>query len=98
LLPGGERDVQSKLIPRCTAEGQYRHPGRKHIADGESRGELPAWSLNIDAHLRSVLPGRSVTVPIPEQSRCSASSPDYLADFDQVRARERRVWLTLSGE
>jgi secondary thiamine-phosphate synthase enzyme len=92
-------DVLSNLIPTCTAEGQYRHPGPKHIADAESRGEHPAWSLNVDAHLRSVLLGRSVTVPIAEAVPVLGEfGRIYLADFDQVRARARTVWLTLIGE
>lgn len=92
-------DVLSKLIPTCTAEGQYRHPGPKHIADAESRGEHPAWSLNVDAHLRSVLLGRSVTVPITKSVPALGEfGRIYFADFDQVRARARIVCLTLVGE
>jgi secondary thiamine-phosphate synthase enzyme len=89
-------DALSKLIPTCTAEGQYRHPGPRHIADAESRGELPAWSLNVDAHLRAVLLGRSVTVPIADAAPVLGEfGRIYVADFDQIRERARTVWLTL---
>jgi thiamine phosphate synthase YjbQ (UPF0047 family) len=49
-------DVLEALIPRCRREGQYLHPGPEHIEYVvEALGELPAWSLNTDAHLRSCL-------------------------------------------
>jgi secondary thiamine-phosphate synthase enzyme len=92
-------DILTTLIPTCTAEGLYRHPGPKHIADAESRGEHPAWSLNVDAHLRSVLLGRSVTVPIAGAAPVLGEfGRIYFADFDQVRARARTVGLTIIGE
>ena len=49
-------DVLTKIIPTCTAEGQYLHPCQNHVKiAGELRNELPSWSLNTDAHLRSVI-------------------------------------------
>jgi secondary thiamine-phosphate synthase enzyme len=92
-------DVLTRLVPTCTAEGQYKHPGPKHIADAESRGEEAAWSLNVDAHLRSVLLGRSVTVPVADgQLVLGEFGRLYFADFDQVRARQRTVWVTILGD
>jgi secondary thiamine-phosphate synthase enzyme len=92
-------DVVSKVIPTCTGEGQYRHPGPKHIADAEARGEDAAWSLNVDGHLRSVLLGRSVTVPVHDGRLVLGEfGRIYFADFDQVRDRPRTAWLTFIGE
>lgn len=49
-------NILSDLIPTCLTEGQYLHPGPKHIEiASRERSEEPSWSLNTDAHLRSVL-------------------------------------------
>lgn len=53
-------DVFEKIIPKYRKEGQYLHPGPKHIKHAtENLNELEVWSLNTDAHLRSCLLGRS---------------------------------------
>src|SRR5450759_3663221 len=60
-LPQDLVDIMEKLVPQCLVEGQYRHPGPKHIdfAMNEAK-EVGEWtSLNTDAHLRSVFFGRS---------------------------------------
>ena len=56
-------NVLTHIIPTCLTEGQYLHPGPKHIQAAAGRDELPSWSLNTDAHLRSVLMGRSSLHP-----------------------------------
>jgi len=62
------------------------------------RQEEHWWSLNTDAHLRSVIMGRSVTVPIENGELVLGQfGRIYFADFDQVRARERTVRLTVTG-
>lgn len=89
----------STIFPTCTTEGQYLHPGPEHIriADTE-RDERAFWSLNTDAHLRSVLLGRSVAVPLIDgQLQLGEFGRIYFADFDQVRARERTVRVSLVG-
>ena len=87
------------LIPTCRTEGQYRHPGPKHIAAAAGRDELPSWSLNTDAHLRSVILGRSETVPVVDGAMMLGDfGRIYFADFDQVRARERTVRVQIVGE
>jgi secondary thiamine-phosphate synthase enzyme len=93
-------DILGKLAPNCTAEGQYRHPGPEHIAGAVSeRSEEPWWSLNVDAHLRSVLLGRSESIPIIDgELGLGEFGRIYFADFDQMRARERQVHITLMGE
>jgi thiamine phosphate synthase YjbQ (UPF0047 family) len=47
--------ILDRLAPTCRTQGQYHHPGPRHIEAATGRGEEPAWSLNTDAHLRSVL-------------------------------------------
>lgn len=92
--------VLEKLVPTCRTMGQYLHPGPKHIEIGQrERSELPSWSLNTDAHLRSVLMGRSVNVPlVGGKLTLGEFGRIYFADFDQVRARERTVRVHVVGE
>lgn len=91
--------VLEKIIPTCRTEGQYLHPGPKHIEIAKrERAEEPAWSLNTDAHLRSVLLGRSVSVPlVGGKMTLGEFGRIYFADFDQVRARERTVRVQVVG-
>jgi secondary thiamine-phosphate synthase enzyme len=93
-------DVLAKIVPTCTAEGQYHHPGPKHIAGAiAERDEQPWWSLNVDGHLRSVLVGRSETIQVAGGALALGEfGRIYFADFDQVRARPRTVLVTLMGE
>lgn len=89
----------SKIFPACSTEDQYHHPGPLHIKiAGDERNEEAHWSLNTDAHLRSVLLGRSVCVPVIEGVlQLGEFGRVYFADFDQVRARERTVRFTVTG-
>ncbi|BBB49768.1 secondary thiamine-phosphate synthase enzyme YjbQ [Pelolinea submarina] len=92
-------NVLSKIVPTCTSEGQYLHPGPMHIADATRRNELPSWSLNTDAHLRSIIMGRSESIPIIDgKLELGEFGRIYFADFDQVRARERNVHFQIVGE
>lgn len=85
--------VMEKLFPTCLSNGQHGHPGQKHIEiAGRERGEEPWWSLNTDAHLRSVLLGRSESIPfLNGKMQLGEFGRIYFADFDQVRARQRTV-------
>lgn len=94
-------NVMEKLIPTCRSEGQYMHPGPKHIDFAMNEvGEVGEWTcLNTDAHLRSYIFGRSESIVI-ENGR-----PDlgefghvYMIDWDQVRERERMVQIQIIGE
>lgn len=83
----------STVFPTCTTDGQYLHPGPEHIriAEGE-RDEKGWWSYNTDAHLRSVVLGRSVTIPIVEGvAQLGEFGRIYFGDLDQLRARTRTV-------
>ena len=92
-------NVLNKIIPTCTNEGQYLHPCQKHIEDAARlRGEHASWSLNTDALLRSVIMGRSVTVPIIDgEVQLGEFGYIWFADFDQVRARERKAIVQVMG-
>ena len=93
-------NVLNKIVPTCRTEGQYLHPGPKHIEIAErERNEKACWSLNTDAHLRSVIMGRSETIPIVNGKMILGESGRiYFADFDQVRARRRTVNIQIIGE
>jgi secondary thiamine-phosphate synthase enzyme len=92
-------NILEKVIPTCRTEGQYLHPGPMHIKAAAGRDELACWSLNTDAHLRSVLLGRSQSIPVIEgEMQLGEFGRIYFADFDQVRARERMVRIQIVGE
>ena len=99
LLMQDLADVLEKIIPTCRTEGQYLHPGPMHIKAAAGRDELASWSLNTDAHLRSVLMGRSQSIPVVDgEMQLGEFGRIYFADFDQVRARERLVRVQIVGE
>lgn len=99
LLMQDLANVLTNIIPTCTTEGQYLHPGPKHIEAATLRGELPSWSLNTDAHLRSVIMGRSQSIPVVDGGLVLGEfGRVYFVDFDQVRARERIVRVQIVGE
>jgi secondary thiamine-phosphate synthase enzyme len=92
-------NVLEKVIPTCLTERQYLHPGPKHIEAALGRDELPSWSLNTDAHLRSVIMGRSQSIPVVDgEMTLGEFGRIYFADFDQVRARQRNVRVQIVGE
>jgi secondary thiamine-phosphate synthase enzyme len=91
--------VFEAIIPICRTQGQYHHPGPKHIEAALGRDEEAWWSLNTDAHLRSVILGRSVFVPVEAGDLVLGDfGRIYFADFDQVRARERTCRVQIIGE
>ncbi len=93
-------NVLEKIIPRCRHEGDYLHPGPEHIAHAEGNlGEEGVWSLNTDAHLRSILLGRSESIPIVDgEMQLGEFGEIYFVDFDSVRTRERTVRVQIVGE
>jgi secondary thiamine-phosphate synthase enzyme len=93
-------DTLEKIIPRCQKEGQYLHPGPDHIEHAtRNLGEKPTWSLNTDAHLRSVIIGRSESIPILDgELELGEFGEIYFVDFDSVRQRERNVHVQIIGE
>jgi secondary thiamine-phosphate synthase enzyme len=93
-------NVLEKIIPTCQYQGQYLHPGNIHMQHAmEWRQEKPEWLLNTDAHLRSVLLGRSATIPLSNGEMILGEfGVVYFADFDQTRERHRTVIVTLIAE
>jgi secondary thiamine-phosphate synthase enzyme len=92
-------NVFEKIVPTCRTEGQYLHPGTKHVEMARGRKEEAAWSLNTDAHLRSVMMGRSQTIPVLNGAmELGEFGRIYFADFDQTRARQRTVIVQIIGE
>jgi len=93
-------EIMEKLIPTCRTEGQYHHPGPKHVEFSLSiPGEEEKFCLNTDAHLRSSLCGRSVNF-ILEDGKPSLGDFAfiYFIDWDQVRERERVAEVLIMGE
>ena len=88
------------MVPTVRHEGQYLHPGPKHIAHATGNlGEEAWWSLNVDAHIRSGFIGRSETIPINERvMELGQFGRIYFVDFDGVRDRDRKVHFTVMGE
>jgi secondary thiamine-phosphate synthase enzyme len=92
--------IFDELIPRCEREGQYLHPGPEHIEYVTTElGEPPAWSLNTDAHLRSLFMGRSESIPLVDgKLELGEFGQVYFVDFDGIRERDRVVRVQVVGE
>lgn len=91
-------NIFNRLIPTALTEGEYLHPGPKHIADAESRGESAWMSLNVDGHLRSLLLGRSESIPVLDGAlQLGEFGRIFFADFDQIRERDRVVRVQIVG-
>ena len=90
----------AKIAPTCTNEKMYLHPNQAHVRGAvEERGEKPEWCLNTDEHIRSIIMGRSVTVPIIDgEVQLGDFGCIYFADWDQVRERTRTVIVQVMGE
>jgi len=92
-------NIMEKLVPTCRAENQYMHPGKDHIEFAYTVGDEPYASLNTDAHLRSVLFGRSESIVIMDSALdLGQFGYVYFVDWDQVRARKRMVQVQIIGE
>lgn len=93
-------NIMEKLIPTCRTEGQYMHPGPEHIDFAENEvGEDASCSLNTDAHLRSVIFGRSESIVIADgKLQLGQFGRIYFIDWDQVRARKRVCQVQILGE
>lgn len=89
-----------KIAPTCTNEGMYLHPNQEHIRLAKKdRNERAEWSLNTDGHIRSVIMGRSVMIPIIDgEVQLGEFGCVYFADWDQIRARTRTVIVQIQGE
>jgi secondary thiamine-phosphate synthase enzyme len=92
-------DIMRKLVPDYREDGQYRHPGPVHLRFGRYVKEPGDYtSLNTDAHLRSVIFGRSEVLTIKDGILDGGEFAHiYFVDWDQVRARSRQVNVTVMG-
>ena len=92
-------NVFEKWIPTCRYEGMYLHPGKKALDFAESVGEDNFGCHNTDAHLRSSIIGRSVTVVIDDgEADLGKFGRIHFIDFDQTRGRTRTVQVMVIGE
>ena len=88
-----------KIMPDCTREGIYLHPGPKALVFAEEHGEDARGCHNTDAHLRSALIGRSECITLIDgQMDLGEFANVYFIDFDTTRARKRGVQVTVIGE
>ena len=94
-------NIMERVVPQCLVEGQYMHPGPKHIdfAMNEAH-EVGAWtSLNTDAHLRSTFFGRSETIVMVDgELDLGEFGYVYFIDWDQIRDRDRVAQVQIIGE
>ncbi len=92
-------NVFEKWIPTCRYEGMYLHPGKKALDFAESVGEDNFGCHNTDAHLRSSIIGRSVTVvTVDGEADLGEFGRVHFIDWDQTRARKRTVQIMVIGE
>lgn len=93
-------NIMEELVPSCRSEGQYLHPGPKHIEFAETVAkEDGKFSLNTDAHLRSVFFGRSETITINSgELSLGEFGYVYFIDWDQLRSRQRVCEVQIIGE
>ena len=92
-------NLMEKVVPTCRSDGQYMHPGPKHIEFAESIAQEDGkFSLNTDAHLRSLFFGRSETIPINAgELSLGEFGFIYFIDWDQLRARTRVCEVQILG-
>lgn len=92
-------DVFEDMIPTCRHEGIYLHPGPKALKFAAEHDEDARGCHNTDAHLRSSIVGRSITVVIIDgEMDLGDFSHIYFIDFDQTRERNRTAQVLVSGE
>ena len=92
-------NVFEEWIPTCRYEGMYLHPGHKALVFAEEHGEDNFGCHNTDAHLRSSIIGRNVTiVTVDGEMDLGEFGRIHFIDWDQTRARTRTVQVMVIGE
>ena len=92
-------NVFEAWIPTCRYEGMYLHPGRKALDFAESVGEDNFGCHNTDAHLRSSIIGRNVTIVVADgEMDLGEFGRIHFIDWDQTRGRTRTVQVMVIGE
>lgn len=92
-------NVFESIIPTCRHEGMYLHPGHKALVFAEEHGEDNFGCHNTDAHLRSSIIGRNVTiVSVDGELDLGEFGRIHFIDWDQTRGRTRTVQVMIIGE
>ncbi|MBP0990354.1 MAG: YjbQ family protein [Oscillospiraceae bacterium] len=92
-------EVFENVIPTCRKEGMYLHPGPKALKFAEEHDEDARGCHNTDAHLRSSIIGRNVTIVMVDgEMDLGEFGRIHFIDFDQTRARQRTVQVMIIGE
>ena len=92
-------NVFEEWIPTCRYEGMYLHPGHKALVFAEEHGEDNFGCHNTDAHLRSSVIGRNVTiVAVDGEMDLGEFGRIHFIDWDQTRGRTRTVQVMIIGE
>ena len=92
-------DVCEKMVPTCAREGMYLHPGPKALVFAEEHGEDNFGCHNTDAHLRSSVIGRNVTIVVEDgEMDLGEFGRIHFIDWDQTRGRNRTVQVMVMGE
>ena len=86
-------------IPTCRTEGMYLHPGQEALIFAEEHGEDNFGCHNTDAHLRSSIIGRNVTVVIENgEADLGEFGRVHFIDWVQTRGRKRTIQVMVMGE
>ena len=86
-------------IPTQRSEGMYLHPKQKALDFAEDHGEDNFGCHNTDAHLRSSIIGRNVTVVMAEgEMDLGEFGRIHFIDWDQTRGRNRTAQVMVIGE
>ncbi len=92
-------NVFEDIIPTCRYEGMYLHPGHKALVFAEEHGEDNFGCHNTDAHLRSSIIGRNVTIVcVDGEMDLGEFGRIHFIDWDQTRGRTRTVQVMIIGE
>lgn len=92
-------NVFENIIPTCRYEHMYLHPGPKALAFAESVGEDNFGCHNTDAHLRSSIIGRNVTIVVDDgEMDLGEFGRIHFIDWDQTRGRTRTIQVMCIGE
>jgi secondary thiamine-phosphate synthase enzyme len=92
-------NVFEMWIPTQRSEGMYLHPQQKALVFAEEHGEDNFGCHNTDAHLRSSIIGRNVTiVTVDGEMDLGEFGRIHFIDWDQTRGRTRTVQVMILGE
>jgi len=92
-------NVFEDICPTCRYEGMYLHPGPEAIAFAADHDEDRFGCHNTDAHLRSSIIGRNVTIVMADgEMDLGEFGRIHFIDWDQTRARQRTVQVMVIGE